>query len=133
MSLANRAYSAGRSITARVRCVGEMSSEPMITLSTDASRSRKIRALTFSPQRINSTHMTGTVPLRNNFERRTALLPHKRLTPSTAALSRPTDTENFDLTELGAQFAILDCHYKQWMDEYLNEPTFDEPSSSIRP
>ncbi|UPX20922.1 uncharacterized protein EKO05_0011132 [Ascochyta rabiei] len=70
MSLANRAYSAGRSITARVRCVGEMSSEPMITLSTDASRSRKIRALTFSPQRINSTHMTGTVPLRNNFERR---------------------------------------------------------------
>ncbi|KZM21024.1 uncharacterized protein EKO05_0011132 [Ascochyta rabiei] len=64
---------------------------------------------------------------------RTALLPHKRLTPSTAALSRPTDTENFDLTELGAQFAILDCHYKQWMDEYLNEPTFDEPSSSIRP
>ncbi|KAF9694307.1 hypothetical protein EKO04_007807 [Ascochyta lentis] len=50
----------------------------------------------------------------------------ERSPPATTTQPRPTETFDFNLTELGAQFASLNYQYKQWMNEYLNEPTLDD-------
>jgi hypothetical protein len=51
----------------------------------------------------------------------------ERLTlPSATAQSRHTSQESLDFLEIGSQFEDLEYRYKQWIDEYLNDPVCDE-------
>lgn len=59
-----------------------------------------------------------------------APLPHIRLTLPATTRPRSMDIDNFDLVQLGSQFAELNYRYKIWGDEYRNAPTFNEMSLS---
>ncbi len=56
---------------------------------------------------------------------RNAVLPLERLTTPVSAQPRQMDIDNLDLAGLGSQFAELEFRYRNWMEEFLNEPDFD--------
>ena len=77
--------------------------------------------------RICSEHR-GFCHCSDDQDRRYAAVSHRRLTPPATAQTRQFGVDNFDLAELGSQFAELDYRYSLWMDEYPNNPSFGESS-----